>query len=179
MEILKRLFSGRAVLNTVFRITLVLTLICIPFWYHYEPVWIDGISMEPTYDDGQWTLMQRTRSLGEDWVPNRFDVIAVWSDKHEVLLCKRIIGLPGETVEVKEGRIYLDGRELSDSFGRGKMIYMVIEDPNSGEVWWRSYDNIPPVVINQDEVWVVGDNREESVFGHFPINKIRGKIVLY
>jgi signal peptidase I len=123
--------------------------------------------MTPTYKDGQWTLMQRTRSLGEDWTPDRFDVIAVWSDKDEELLCKRVIGLPGETVELIEGRIFIDGTKLSDSFSKGNIVYLNFIDIETD------------TVIATDHVWVVGDHREESIFGHFPIKEIRGKIVLY
>jgi len=135
--------------------------------------------MTPTYKDGQWTLMQRTRSLGEGWTPDRFDVIAVWSDKDGELLCKRVIGLPGETVELIQGRVFIDGTKLSDSFSKGNMVYQNFIDIETDKSWLKQYENVPPVVIAKDHVWVVGDHREESVFGHFPIKEIRGKIVLY
>ena len=41
------------------------------------------------------------------------------------------------------------------------------------------YDNIPPTKIKLGEIWIIGDNREDSVFGSFPINEIEGKLVLY
>jgi hypothetical protein len=43
----------------------------------------------------------------------------------------------------------------------------------------KEYDNIKSEVVREGEVWVIGDNREDSHFGHFPINEIRGKIILY
>ena len=168
MRAFRGLFTGKTWRYRLFRIVLVLTICTIPFWYHYKVVYVDGISMIPTYDDGQWTLMQRTRSFDDTWVPDRFDVIGVWSDKDQVLLCKRVIGLPGETVEIIEGTIFIDGNKLSDSFSKGYIVYFNFIDPN-----------IESTVINEGEVWVIGDNREDSIYGHFPIKEIRGKIVLY
>jgi len=179
MNALKALFCGKTWRGSLVRVLLLLTLCTIPFWYHYKAVWIDGISMTPTYKDGQWTLMQRTRSLGAGWIPDRFDVIAVWSDKDQELLCKRVIGLPGETVELIEGRIFIDGTKLSDSFGRGNMVYQNFIDIETNKSWLKKYENVPSTVIAKDSVWVVGDHREESLFGHFPIKEIRGKIILY
>jgi signal peptidase I len=135
--------------------------------------------MSPTYDDGQYTLMQRTRSLPDNWVPDRFDVVVVWDQSRKLNLCKRVIGLPGETVEVVQGRIFIDGAELNDSFGEGYMTFRKLVYPSTDEVWWKDYENIPAAIIASDHVWVVGDNREDSIFGHFPIKEICGKIVLY
>jgi signal peptidase I len=135
--------------------------------------------MTPTYDDGQWVLMQRARSLDEGWVPNRFDAIAVWDEDHKIKLCKRVIGLPGEEIEVIEGRIFIDGTILSDSFGKGYMVYRNFIDVETNESWLKEYDNIPPEVIAPGHVWVIGDYREDSIYGHFPIKNILGKIVVY
>ena len=52
-------------------------------------------------------------------------------------------------------------------------------DPTTKQVWDKEYENISPKVIAPDHVWIIGDYREDSVFGHFPINEIRGKLVLY
>ena len=179
MAKIKRLLFGSTWVGRILRIMTLLTILIYPVGYYYRPLYIDGISMEPTYDDGQWTLEQRKRSLGNNWAPERFDVVTVWSDKHKCVLCKRVIGLPGETIEVKEGVIYLDGYKMMDTFGEGKMTFQKFVEPTTGDVWWEVYDNIEPMTIPAGHVWVVGDNRGDSIFGHFPINEIRGKLVLY
>jgi len=164
MKALRDLLTRKTWKYRLSRISLVLTICVIPFWYHYRVVYVDGISMTPTYDDGQWTLMQRTRSFDDDWIPDRFDVIAVWDNKDQVLLCKRVIGLPGETVEIIDERIFINGIESTDSFSKGNMVHQHC---------------IASEVIAPGHVWVIGDYREDSVFGHFPIKEIRGKVVLY
>ena len=90
----KNLLFGRTWLGSVGRVVALLVFCLVPFGYHYQTIWVDGISMKPTYNDDQWTLMQRKRSLGKHWLPDRFDVIIVRSDTHDVNLCKRVIGLP-------------------------------------------------------------------------------------
>ena len=147
MKTFKDLLFGRTWIGSVCRIIALLVFCSVPFGYHYQTIWVDGISMEPTYDNGQWTLMQRKRSLGKEWVPDRFDVIIVRSDELKINLCKRVIGLPGEEVKVFEGKIYVDGRELSDSFGKGKMVYQNFIDPNTNESWFKEYENIPGITI--------------------------------
>jgi signal peptidase I len=179
MKALKTLFCGKTWRGSLVRILSLLTICTVPFWYHYRILYVDGISMTPTYDDGQWTLMQRIRSFDQGWVPDRFDAIVVWDKNRKVKLCKRVIGLPGEKIEVIEGRIFIDDKLLSDSFGKGYMVVEHLIDPDTKETWWKKYENTPSTIIAPNHVWVVGDNREDSVFGHFPIKEICGKIVLY
>ena len=179
MRAFKGLFTGKAWRYRLFRIVLVLTICTIPFWYHYKVVYVDGISMTPTYEDGQWTLMQRTRSFDNDWTPDRFDVITVWDDNDQVLLCKRVIGLPGETVQIIQGRIFINGDRLPDSFGKGNMVYQDYIDIETDKSRLKEYENISPRIIASGHVWVIGDYREDSLYGHFPIKDIHGKVVLY
>ena len=73
-----------------------------------------------------------------------------------------MVGLPGETVEVREGKVYIDGQLMPEPFG-----------PNPG-----SY-NAPPVTVGPDDVFVMGDNRNNSsdshIWGPLPQKHIIGK----
>jgi len=178
MKTLKALFVDRTWLGSLFRISLLITLLTIPVWYSHQVVYIDGTSMTPTYTDGQWTLMRRSRSLDDSWTPKRFDVIVVWSDKLKMKLIKRVIGLSGETLEIRNGKIYIDNVRLYDPYGKGDIVYRDFIDIETDKSWLKEYQNISPVIIADDCVWVIGDSREDSFFGHFPISNIRGKIVL-
>tara|TARA_R100000808_G_C2155151_1_gene166904 strand:- start:636 stop:1199 length:564 start_codon:yes stop_codon:yes gene_type:complete len=187
MDTVKRLLFGRTWKGSLGRVVALLIIGLVPFGYHYQPIYIDGISMEKTYSDKQWTLMQRKRSLGKGWSPDRFDVVVIWNEECRENLCKRVIGLPGETIGLADGKIYINGKELQDTFGNGgdvlyfKRVYDHINHPTVGGNPW-SFKPIDPVTfrtIGPNEVWVIGDNRSDSIFGHFPINEIRGKIVLY
>jgi signal peptidase I len=78
---------------------------------------------------------------------------------------KRVIGLPGETVEGKSGKIYINGRELVEPY--------LAEDP---------LGDFPPKTIPKDQLWVMGDNRNRSsdsrVFGPIRESKIVGRAIL-
>lgn len=113
---------------------------------------------------------------GEDDI-KRYDVLMfTLSDEPKTAYIKRVIGLPGETVEVKDGRVYADGVELDDSFTNGPMnrkgvgIYVVPEGcyfflgdnrnhSNDSRFWKEKY--IP-----------VGNIQAKARFIIFPISNI-------
>lgn len=82
---------------------------------------------------------------------------------------KRVIGLPGEHVEIKNNRVYINGIELKEEY----ISAIVPTDTNRGE----QYDD---VVVPKDCVYVLGDNRSASSdsrrYGCIPIDKIEGKV---
>lgn len=88
--------------------------------------------------------------------PERFDIIIFeYPDDNSQLFIKRLIGLPGETVEVKDGKVYINGAEepLDDSF--------VKETPNGG------YYDFGPVTVPEDSYFMLGDNRNNSKDSRF------------
>ena len=80
--------------------------------------------------------------------PERFDIIIFkYPDDESQLFIKRLIGLPGETVEIRDGKVYINGssKPLDDSF--------VPETPKG---------NYGPYVVPEDSYFMLGDNRENS-----------------
>ena len=107
-----------------------------------------GSSMEPCLFNGQSVLINKiSYSFGE---PKRGDVIVFLPNGNENThyYIKRVIGLPGETVAINDGRIYLDGYfyEESDS-------YDMIEDGGIAE---------KGITLGEEEYFVLGDNRNNS-----------------
>jgi signal peptidase I len=83
---------------------------------------------------------------------HRGDIVALWSPENPNLrLVKRVIGLPGETLEIRDRIVYIDGRKLSEP-------YAVHSDPI--EITRR--DNFGPVVVPADHFFMMGDNRDNS-----------------
>jgi len=83
---------------------------------------------------------------------DRGDIVALWSPENpEIRLVKRVIGLPGETLELRHRKLYIDGRKLDEP-------YVVHTDPR--EINRR--DNFGPVVIPPDHFFLMGDNRDNS-----------------
>ena len=109
---------------------------------------VEGTSMESNLHDGDSLIVDKFTYHFRD--PQRFEII-VFSYEDDVLFIKRIIGLPGEAVQIDElGNIYIDGEILTEGFGREviKPDYIGI----AGE----------PILLGEDEYFVMGDNRNNS-----------------
>ena len=109
-----------------------------------------GNSMEPALKDGDHLLLDKLTYRFRD--PQRFDIIVFpYGDAEETFYIKRIIGLPGETVQIDEkGYIYIDGEILYEGYGKE-----IIKPGNAGIA-------SKPVQLGEDEYFVLGDNRNNS-----------------
>ena len=108
---------------------------------------VDGHSMEPTLSDGDNLIVEKLSYRFRD--PQRYDII-VFPYKHaqNTYYIKRIIALPGETVQVKDGEVYINGELLGETYGAEPMA-------NSGIA-----EN--PITLGENEYFVLGDNRNHS-----------------
>ena len=109
---------------------------------------VSGSSMETTLSDGDNLIVDKLSYHFKE--PKRFDII-VFPYKHEknTYYIKRIIGLPGDTVQVIDGYVYIDG-ELLDS------------DIYGAEVMMSADLAAEPIQLGEDEYFVLGDNRNHS-----------------
>lgn len=108
---------------------------------------VDGRSMEPTLHDGNNLIVDKLSYRFRD--PKRYEII-VFPYKYEenTYYIKRIIGLPGETVQIKAGEVYIDGNKLGEQYGAEEMETSGIAEE--------------PVTLGKDEYFVLGDNRNHS-----------------
>ena len=108
---------------------------------------VSGSSMETTLSDGDQLIVDKISYRFRD--PSRYDIV-VFPYKYEknTYYIKRIIGLPGETVQIVDGYVYIDGQKLDEHYGNE-----VMENPGIAE---------EPLVLGDDEYFVLGDNRNNS-----------------
>ncbi len=106
---------------------------------------VEGNSMESTLENGDDIIVEKFSYLTGD--PERYDII-VFRESESVNYIKRVIALPGETIQITEGKIYINERAIFDAYGNAKM-----EDGGIAE---------KPIKLGQDEYFVLGDNRNAS-----------------
>lgn len=107
---------------------------------------VEGSSMEPSLSDGDQIIVENISYYRHE--PERFDVI-VFPNGEGVNYIKRIIGLPGETVRIADGYIYINGELLNENYGNE-----LIEEPGIAS---------SGITLAEDEYFVLGDNRNASV----------------
>ena len=135
---------------------------------HYvgQRTYVSGSSMENTLSDGDNLIVDKITYRFSD--PKRYDIIVFpYQYEDNTYFIKRIIGLPGETVQIVDGTIYINGEVLDESYGREVM-------KNSGMA-------ADPITLGEDEYFVLGDNRNDSTdsrdpsVGKIPRDRIIGR----
>jgi signal peptidase I len=115
--------------------------------------------MEPTYHDGGINFCWRVPYFFSE--PKRGDVVAVRFAGSKVMLLKRVVAQEGEQVEFRDGKLFIDGKEMKEPYVRNPCNW-----------------NLPPRRVERDSVYVIGDNRdmpmENHHFGQTSKNRIMG-----
>jgi signal peptidase I len=139
-------------------------------------------SMEPTLLPGDYILVNKfiygiripfiNIRLFSYKKPKRGDVtVFIYPKKPSLDFIKRIIGMPGETVQIIQGKIYIDGAPIPDPWG-----YFSEKEP---PVFIAAVENFGPVQVPDDSFFVMGDNRNNSddsrFWGFLPFNDVLGE----
>ena len=151
----------KALRGTVYVLTIVAAVAVLIATLILPVLQIEGTSMEPTLSNGDIVLLTKTTRF------NRGDLCGfTWNNK---LLIKRVIGTPGDWIEIDtDGTIYLNGELLEEPY---------VEQPAFGEC-----DLEFPFQVPQEQYFVVGDMRESSIdsrnslIGCIPKDQIVGKV---
>ena len=144
--------------RTWYRIICLATLTVVTFKVVLLPIRITGYSMFPTYRDGQINYANRFSYLWSP--PRRGDVVVIKTTGEKVTVLKRLLGLPGERVRMRNGKVYINGELQQETY---------IQQ----EGGWRSRE----ILLGPDEYWAIGDNRAISEFGKTTFSRLVGKIL--
>jgi len=129
------------------RVALVALLAYLFFAFVLTPFFVRGHSMEPTYRDGGFDFCFKPRYAFSE--PERGDVVCLRLAGERVILLKRIVALGGDTVEFRQGKLFVNGSEVPEPYVNGPCDW-----------------SLPPRLVEEGCVYVVGDNRSMPIEGH-------------
>ena len=163
-SIWQRILIGKNPKRTLVRAAILVVVSLVVFGFILMPVRISGISMEPTYHNGGFNFVNRLAFARAR--PQRGDVVALRFSELRVrpVYMKRIIALPGETIEIRDGIVFIDEEPLAEPYVKNRAP-------------WR----IPARTLADNEYFVIGDNRgmasSDHVFGVKDSKQILGKVL--
>lgn len=157
-----------------FLIAIVLFLIIRAFFF--TPIVVDGSSMEPTLHDRDRMIVTK---IGE---PQRFDIVVFHAPDGSDYI-KRVIGLPGDSIEYRDDILYINGDSYDESY-LNEFKQRVMDGPLTNSFTLQETpvkDNVVP----EGHIFVLGDNRRDSTdsrhIGAIPLEKVIGttKIIYF
>lgn len=132
--------------------------------YVYAQTEVHNVSMQHTLSEGQRLIEDKWSYRFSD--PKRGDIVIINGPEHQDRLVKRVIALPGETVDMKDGAVYIDGQPLEEPYANGSTYAGAVQ---------------MPFAVPDGHVFVLGDNRENSLdsrsFGPVAMSSLEGKAV--
>lgn len=142
-------------LNSVFLLVILAILVLRIF---FTPFFVIGPSMQPTLKNGNIGI-----SYNHSKNIKRNDIVLIKNQATKKTIIKRVIGLPGEKVEYKDSKLYINDKEYKDTFSDITADYSI--------------------TLGDNQYCCLGDNRPVSAdsrtFGSFSINDIKSKVLIY
>jgi len=156
----------------IVKVIIISLAIIIPVRYFLiQPFYVKGASMEPNFHDHEYLIINEIAYRFEN--PQRGDIVVFRYPKDpSQYFIKRIIGLPGEKIKIKDNKVYVYNDKYPNGLAINEDIYLPEDEqtPNLGKTEF---------ILGNDEYFVMGDNREASLdsrrFGPVPRRLIIGK----
>ena len=120
-------------------------------YFVFQPFVVEGSSMEPSYHHGEYLFIEKVSYRLHE--PKRGDVIVFkYPNNPNINYIKRIVGLPGETISIKDGKVYIDNQLLAEPYLETDTVTTVEKDLGA------TYE----ITLPSDRYFMLGDNRDHS-----------------
>lgn len=142
---------------------LLVAIICRQFLF--TPSIVRGESMQPTFEDANRLILSKTSEI------QRFDIIVFNAPDSDEYYIKRVIGLPGDSIEEKDDILYINGKAYDEPYLKENKKENVLDKLTND----FTYKKVP-----KDSLFVMGDNRLNSmdsrIFGVIPYDSVLGEV---
>ena len=146
----KKKSIGREILEWVLVIVVAVAAALLIRTFIFEPVRVDGTSMLNTLQDNEYMIVTKYQYLFSD--PDRYDVVIChYPNRGNTNFVKRIVGIPGDTVAMHDGVLYVNGEAIDEPYIDYKANY-----------------DMQDQVVKEGHYFVLGDNRSNSNDSHAP-----------
>ena len=160
---------GRRLWHDYGYLVVTLAVVFVLFRVLLQLAYVPSGSMETTIPTKSLLIGWRLPYVVSDPLPERGDIVTFWSEELDRVLVKRVIGLPGETVSVKDGFVYINGEKLDED-------YLPVSGITQSE---KTAFEVPA-----GHIFVMGDNRTGSLDSRYwndpyiPLNQLQGRMLL-
>jgi signal peptidase I len=116
---------------------------------------VRGFSMEPSLHDGQFIIVSKIDYWFAD--PQRGDIVVFEADRFNHSIIHRIVGLPGEVIEIRNGLLYVNGEKWEETYIQGHVV------------------SVSPRIVPYNSFFIIGDNRAATSWDIVPRRDIIGR----
>lgn len=128
-------------------VAMALAIVVVVKHFLFQPFYVKGASMEPTYEDHEYLIIDELTYRFNEPVRGEVIVFRYPNDPRQFFI-KRVIGLPGDAVQVKESKVWINGQQLDES------AYLDVSVQTTGSI---------DLKLGADEYFLMGDNRNASL----------------
>lgn len=154
--VIEKRAKKHGIIYEIIQFVVIAVLVVVPFRiFIAQPFFVNGESMDPTFKDGEYLIVdQLSYRLTE---PKRDSVLIFkYPNDTSKYFIKRVIGLPGETIGIKEGKVTIKNSENPEGFS-----------PSEPSITHPKNDTMNEITLSNDEYFVMGDNRFGSLDSRF------------
>ena len=145
--------SGNFVIEVIKIVVISLAIIIPVRYFLIQPFYVKGASMEPNFHDYEYLIIDEISYRFHE--PIRGDVVVIGDPNSPArFFIKRVIGLPGERIEIKDGSINIYNDQYNDGFRLDEAAYLPETTKTSGKI---------DITLSEEEYYVLGDNRNASL----------------